>query len=73
MGVAPRRESVLNSFYGHTVRFYVGVTDRDWFDYLARIDGLDKVNFWQPSGNCADGRGDASEGRSLSKRAKSED
>ena len=33
------------------MRFFVGITDRDWFDYLSRLDGLDEVNFWQPSGN----------------------
>jgi len=33
------------------LRFFVGITDRDWFDYLSRLDGLDEVNFWQPSGN----------------------
>jgi putative restriction endonuclease len=32
------------------VRFFVGITDRDWFDFLSRLDGLDEVNFWQPSG-----------------------
>ena len=32
------------------MRFFVGITDRDWFDFLSRIDGLDEVNFWQPSG-----------------------
>jgi hypothetical protein len=32
------------------VRFFVGITDRDWFDFLSRMDGLDEVNFWQPSG-----------------------
>jgi putative restriction endonuclease len=32
------------------VRFFVGITDRDWLDFLSRIDGLDEVNFWQPSG-----------------------
>ena len=30
--------------------FFIGITDRDWFDYLSRLDGLDEVNFWQPSG-----------------------
>jgi putative restriction endonuclease len=30
------------------VRFFVGITDRDWFDFLSRMDGLDEVNFWQP-------------------------
>ena len=33
------------------MRFFVGITDRDWFDYLSQIDGLDEVNFWQPSGS----------------------
>jgi len=33
------------------VRFFVGIRDRDWFDYVSRLDGLDEVNFWQPSGN----------------------
>jgi hypothetical protein len=33
------------------VRFYVGITDRDWFDYLSRIHDLNEVNFWQPSGS----------------------
>jgi putative restriction endonuclease len=31
------------------VRAYVGVTDGDWFRYLAEI-GADEVNFWRPSG-----------------------
>lgn len=30
------------------MRFWVGVTDRDWFEYL-RVLGADEVNFWQPS------------------------
>jgi hypothetical protein len=25
------------------VRFFVGITDRDWFDFLSRMDGLDEV------------------------------
>lgn len=33
------------------MRFFVGITDRDWFDFLSRLKGLDEVNFWQPSGN----------------------
>lgn len=32
------------------MRFFVGITDGDWFDFLSRMDGLDEVNFWQPSG-----------------------
>jgi hypothetical protein len=31
------------------VRYFVGITDRDWFDFLSRLNGLDEVNFWQPS------------------------
>ncbi len=31
------------------MRFYVGVTDQDWFDYLRSLPGVDEVNFWQPS------------------------
>jgi len=33
------------------MNFYVGITDRDWFEFLSGIVGLDEVNFWQPSGN----------------------
>lgn len=32
------------------MRFFVGITDGDWFDFLSGMDGLDEVNFWQPSG-----------------------
>ena len=32
------------------MRFFIGITDRDWFDFLSRLNGLDEVNFWQPSG-----------------------
>jgi putative restriction endonuclease len=31
------------------MKFWVGVTDRDWFDQLSRLQP-DEVNFWQPSG-----------------------
>jgi len=31
------------------MRFYAGVTDQDWFDYLSSQSGIDEVNFWQPS------------------------
>ena len=31
------------------MRFWVGVTDNDWFSYLARLQP-DEVNFWQPGG-----------------------
>jgi putative restriction endonuclease len=31
------------------MRFYVGVTDEDWFQYLSSAGPLDEINFWQPS------------------------
>lgn len=31
------------------MRFWVGVTDGSWFDYLSRVP-VDEVNFWQPNG-----------------------
>jgi len=33
------------------VKFYVGITDYDWFRYLSSIPDVDEVNFWQPGGN----------------------
>jgi len=27
---------------------YVGLADRDWFNFLNRTAGLGEVNFWQP-------------------------
>lgn len=32
------------------MKIWVGVTDREWFEFLNRIDP-DEVNFWQPSGS----------------------
>jgi len=32
------------------MRFFVGVTECDWFRFLASRPGIDEVNFWQPSG-----------------------
>jgi putative restriction endonuclease len=32
------------------VRAYVGVTDNDWYRFLAARPNLREVNFWQPSG-----------------------
>jgi putative restriction endonuclease len=32
------------------MRFFVGITDYDWFTFLAARPGIDEVNFWQPSG-----------------------
>jgi len=31
------------------LKFYVGITDKDWFQYLSAMRP-DEVNFWQPSG-----------------------
>lgn len=31
------------------MRFWVGLTDRDWYDYLAAQQDVEEVNFWQPS------------------------
>ncbi len=39
-------------------RFYVGVTDRQWFQFLRREPVLDEVNFWSPGGRIINaGRG----------------
>jgi HNH endonuclease len=32
------------------VKLYVGVTDNDWFRFLAARPEIDELNFWQPSG-----------------------
>ncbi len=32
------------------VKAYVGVTDGDWYRYLAALPERDEVNFWRPSG-----------------------
>jgi putative restriction endonuclease len=32
------------------VKLYVGVTDREWFEFLSRQADLDEVNFWRPGG-----------------------
>lgn len=32
------------------MKFWVGVTDNEWFDFLRHEDGIDEVNFWHPSG-----------------------
>jgi putative restriction endonuclease len=34
------------------MKFYLGVTDNNWFAYLSSISPED-VNFWQPGGNSA--------------------
>jgi putative restriction endonuclease len=35
------------------MKLYVGITDRDWYQFLSACLGLDEVNFWQPSGSRA--------------------
>lgn len=30
------------------MRYWVGLTDREWYDFLASQPPLDEVNFWQP-------------------------
>lgn len=32
------------------MKAYVGVTDGDWYDFLAARPDLDEVNFWRPGG-----------------------
>lgn len=34
------------------MKYWIGVTDNGWFDYLSRA-GVDEVNFWQPRGKVA--------------------
>lgn len=33
------------------MNFYVGITDKQWFNYLRNKQGLNEVNFWRPSAN----------------------
>jgi putative restriction endonuclease len=33
------------------MKLYVGVTDKNWFEFLRARPELDEVNFWQPSGS----------------------
>lgn len=35
------------------MRLWVGITDYDWYHFLADLSPFDEVNFWQPSGNVA--------------------
>ena len=32
------------------MKAFVGVTDKDLFNFLASLEGIDEVNFWQPGG-----------------------
>lgn len=36
-----------------TMKFYVGITDWDWFTYLSSDELSEEVNFWRPSGDRA--------------------
>ena len=36
--------------HNNGVRAYVGVTDGNWYRFLADRPGVTEVNFWQPSG-----------------------
>lgn len=31
------------------MRYWVGLTDRQWFDYLAAMPAAEEINFWQPT------------------------
>ncbi|OPY93071.1 MAG: hypothetical protein A4E73_00488 [Syntrophaceae bacterium PtaU1.Bin231] len=31
------------------MRTFIGITDLDWYEFLASMAGVDEVNFWQPS------------------------
>jgi putative restriction endonuclease len=31
------------------MRYWIGITDFDWYTFLASSPGVDEVNFWQPS------------------------
>lgn len=33
------------------MKVYVGVTDRDWYEFLRASPDIDEVNFWRPSGS----------------------
>jgi putative restriction endonuclease len=35
------------------MKFYVGITDWDWYTYLSAQEPLEEVNFWRPSGDRA--------------------
>jgi putative restriction endonuclease len=33
-----------------TLKLFVGITDRDWYELLRRLPGPEEVNFWAPGG-----------------------
>ena len=32
------------------MKFYLGVTDTNWFNYLRSLYNPEDINFWQPGG-----------------------
>ena len=36
---------------GRSMKAYVGITDYDWYEFLASRPELEEVNFWQPGGS----------------------
>ncbi|GII75734.1 hypothetical protein Sru01_07160 [Sphaerisporangium rufum] len=45
-----RVAATINAMDNSCVKAYVGVTDRDWYHFLAAHPHLTEVNFWRPSG-----------------------
>ena len=37
------------------MKFWVGITDEDWYFHLSSLPGLDEVNFWQIRARLAEG------------------
>ena len=35
--------------YYRVMRYWIGITDYDWYRFLASQSELSEVNFWQPS------------------------
>ena len=33
------------------MKFWIGVTDNEWYRFLSQLSNVDEVNFWQPGGN----------------------
>jgi len=31
------------------MKFYIGITDNQWFNFLSNLSAVDEVNFWQPN------------------------
>ena len=42
--------------HNRSVKAYVGVTDGDWYRFLASRPAANEVNFWRPSGDARSGR-----------------